>query len=539
MSHDIQGIVKTFNGVRALRTTFDDEWQSIADFILGRRDFVTTRFPGERRMHLIYDTTAMLSGQLLGAGLHSLLTNTATQWFSMEPEDKRLLENREAALWFEGANETMQAAFQRPEANFSAQMHEAYTDISFFGNGGVYMPADTRGGLLFSAAPIGEIFLQEGPAGRVDTIYRLVRMTAKKAVETWGDRAGEQALKDMESNNQENRIEYLHVVRPRKDRDLRAFGFRSMQLESLYIEMKSKQLVDEGGFRDQPYAFARWSVDPGETYGRGPGQTALPNAMMLNEIRKTIIKNAQKATDPPMLVEDDGVLTQINTTPGSINVVRSIGSKQPPIQYLQNQSRMDLSTALIDQVQADVRGAFHFELLKLIQNRGLTPMTATQVLEIADTTQRLLAPILGRLQVELLEPIIERMFGVLARQGMFPPAPLALQQDQRIAVEYVSPVARAQRQGNVAAIDRTMARAANVAQVAPEALDVIDWDESMRAIAEGEGVPPSTMRDPRVVAQLRQARAQKQAEEEQQAAMVQAGETAAKLGVSLQQQAAA
>src|SRR3546814_4077959 len=83
-----------------------------------------------------------------------------------------------------------------------------------------------------------------------------------------------------------------------------------------------------------PYMVPRWSKDAGEIYGRSPGWNALPDQKMLNEMSRTVLKAAQKAVDPPLMVADDGVLMPLRTHPGGINVVRAGALSNDPLRPL-------------------------------------------------------------------------------------------------------------------------------------------------------------------------------------------------------------
>ncbi|NBQ51384.1 MAG: head-tail adaptor, partial [Marivivens sp.] len=70
-----------------------------------------------------------------------------------------------------------------------------------------------------------------------------------------------------------------------------------------------------------------------------------------------------------------------------------------------------------------------------------------EVVQRTEEKMRLLGPVLGRLQAELLQPMIERVFAVLNRQNKLPAAPAFLN-DRDLDIEYVSPLAKAQRQSD-------------------------------------------------------------------------------------------
>lgn len=136
-------------------------------------------------------------------------------------------------------------------------------------------------------------------------------------------------------------------------------------------------------------------------------------------------------------------------------------------------------------------------------------MTATEVHVRVNLIRQLLGPIYGRLQAEYLQPLIERCFGLAYRAGVFgaPPESLA---GRDFSIRYISPLARAQKLEDVTAIERLHMNIANIAQVKPEVLDLIDEDSAVRVLSDALGVPTKVLRKSADVDQLRQRRAQQQ-----------------------------
>jgi hypothetical protein len=132
--------------------------------------------------------------------------------------------------------------------------------------------------------------------------------------------------------------------------------------------------------------------------------------------------------------------------------------------------------------------------------------------------QRLLGPTLGRFQSEFLNPLIERVFGIMFRAGALLPPPDAIQ-EAKMDIEYVGPLARSQRMEEAQAIDRLYQLAANVAQIDPSIMDNINHDEAIRMRATLLGVPKSILVSRDDVAEKREA--QQQAAMEQQMLMAQ------------------
>lgn len=517
-------MLRRFNELEGGRQTTEETWQQIADHMLGLRDFQTIRTPGEDRMVTIYDATARVSGLLLAGALHALLSSPATRWFRLAFEDPRLQDVPEFARWLSVAEDRLAAAMTRPEANFHAQMSEVYTELVFFGTAAVFVediPGQNR--VRFSTRPLQEMFIAEDASGSIDTVFRRFTWTARQAIERLGKLAPEKAFRSQEKSVGEEKCHFLHAIFPNRDQTMGRMGRIGMPWQSVLISVDESRTISHGGFREMPVAVPRWQKEPWEVYGRGPGWTALPDTKMLNEMKRVTLKMGQRAVDPPLLVDHEGVLpTDLHLDPGGITPVNAVQSVlSPPIQPLPNGSDFRITDALIGDTRRQVQDAFHHQLVQLIRDPN---MTATQVLELSSQIQRHMAPILGRLQTELLEPIIERVFAIEARAGRLPAAPVGISESE-LRIDYISPIARSQKSSDAQAIVNFFTIAANLSQVDPGVLDIIDADAGMREIGQALGVPPSVLRTSDEVAQRRAAaaaNAEEQAELQQALAMTKA-----------------
>ena len=134
---------------------------------------------------------------------------------------------------------------------------------------------------------------------------------------------------------------------------------------------------------------------------------------------------------------------------------------------------------------------------------------------------RLLGPVLGRLQSELLQPLISRSFALLLRNGLLPAAPEQLQ-GQDIDIEYVSPLAKAQRLTDLQSMLRGFEVMMQVAEIAP-VMDYLDDDKLVQYLVEVTGIPARVIRSNEEVRRLREEKAEQEAaQQEMQQQMMQA-----------------
>jgi hypothetical protein len=126
----------------------------------------------------------------------------------------------------------------------------------------------------------------------------------------------------------------------------------------------------------------------------------------------------------------------------------------------------------------------------------------------------MLGPVLERLHDELLDPLVVRVFNVMARNGMFADIPAPPMLDIRhLQVEFISMLAQAQKAVATGAIERFWQFGGQIAALKPEAADRLDPDGTMEAYADMTGIPSGVMVDRKQAMAIRQQRAQQQAKQ--------------------------
>lgn len=522
-----KSILKRYETRKSERLHFDNLWQEVSDHALGRRDFTVDRQQGQKRNTLIYDTTSQDANELLGAALHSLLTNPATNWFDIRYSSAALNNDAEARRYLDLRKDRLRVAFMRPQSGFATQMARVWDDMPGFGNACIYVQDNPAFGSEYIARPLSEVYIETDESGRVVATYRCFKLEAWQAVEEYGKEAlPKDIAKSAEKDSGGTEFEFVQHIRKRGMPLPGKMDSTGMAWESITIAVKGKSIVREGGFRSNPLLYPRWKVDTGEDYGRGPGIWSLPNQKMLNRIWRTFIRGSEKAIDPPALMEDNSVVGgRINFTPNGITVVTDQGTGRDPVRYIQNGANPNWAADIMESRARKIEKSFHSEIIQAFQDPR---MTATQVLELAKLSQRQLSPMLGRCQEELLDPLIQRTDEIESSRTDFPQPPDMLR-DEQILIEYVGPVARAQKAAESQAILDTFAAMQAIAQTDPDVLDNFDSDEAVRLIAEGNGIPVKVLRLPNDVLAIRRQRAQQEAAQQQAQMMVQGGETIAKL----------
>ncbi len=497
------------------RSNWESHWQEVSDYMLPRKAEITKqRARGDKRHIQIFDATAIHALELLAASLHGMLTSSANKWFSLRFKETELNDIDEAKEWLENSTTRMYDAIAK--SNFQQEIFECYFDLIAFGTACLMIEEDQEDTLLFSARHIKEIYIQENKKGFVDTIYRKFKMPVQAVIDKFGaDNVSKDTLISFKKSPFEE-ITLVHVARPRFDFDSKKKDKQNMPVESIYFEFESGHIVSIGGFNEMPYVIPRYLKASTEVYGRSPGMNALPDVKVLNKMVENGLKAAAKQIDPPLLVPDDGMLAPIRMSPGSINFFRS-GSRER-IEPLQINANTNVSLNNENQRRDAIAKMFHVDQLLITENRN---MTATEVLQRNEEKMRILGPVLGRLQSELLSPLIIRVFNMMLRQGFFQQAPDILSQ-QELNIEYVSPMALAQRGQELQSLMRGLEIFGSLSQTLP-VMDYVDDNGMVKQIIEILGLPAKVIKSDQEVEQLRAERAQaEQAAMEQQQQMAEA-----------------
>lgn len=516
-------VVRRWERLEADRSTFKTHWQDVANYVLpDRADYLINRSPGMKRMSKVYDATPVWALQQFASGLHGYLTSPTLPWFAMRCEDDKLDQDPDVRRWLDAVSARLYNLFNSPRHNFATQSHELYQDLGSIGTACMAVLDSPRSGVLFSTRHMRECVIAENDEDRIDTVIRQWKYTARQAYAAWGEAAGEAVCKAIADDRPDQMFTFLHAVEPRNERNPARADAKHKPFRSVYVSLSDKHVISEGGFDEFPYLVPRFTKSPTETYGRSPAMLALPDIKMLNEMVKTILKAAQKVVDPPLQVPDDGFMTGIKTTPGGLNFYKS--GSQDRIEPIKTNGDVRLGIEMVNAYRQAVIRSMYVEWMLMPSDMSDPAsagkgVTATYTLHDRDQKMQLLSPVLARMQSEMLGPLIDRTFALEFRrskamrfgQGSPFPAPPQALAGQPVTVEYVSPIAIAQRASAMDGLTRLIQIQGMLQQVDPNALRILDSEAIMRLAGRDLNTPALALKSPDQLAQEKQAAAEAQA----------------------------
>lgn len=513
MAVDVQRLIGQHESRRSARSAFEKRWQSIAELIIPRKAWFDRRrqgneTKGETKTQRIFDAVPAIALDRFAAAVHSLVTPKNQVWHKLAPSTKKLRDNIEVKRYFEELNEILFTA--RYAANFDNQAHECYFDYGAFGTMALYV-GDSGTKLMYRSCPMWQCFFEEDQNGVVNVMSREYWLTARNAVSEFGAENLPLEITRAARETPEMEFPFLQVVQPRTDRDVTRRDYRGMAYVSYEISLNSTKIVKEEGYQTFPYAVSRYSVTPGEVYGRGPAELVLPDVRMLNEMNKTTMQAAQLAALPPILANGDAVMNAIRLTPGAINYGGVDANGRPTAQPLQTGGDVGLGLEMMDQKRRIIQDAFWNTLFQILVD---TPsMTATEAMLRAQEKGALLAPTASRIETEFLARIVERELDILSRAGVLPEIPqVLLDAGGGYEIDYESPMAQARKAEQGIGILRTIEQLTPLAQAlgdqGAQVFRRFKPDEIALTLADVNGMPSKCLMTDEELAELDEEQAQ-------------------------------
>lgn len=451
----------------------------------------------------IFDGTATWASEQLASGLHSYNTSPVDRWFALTVAGMPYTSlDFESRLWLEETSDILYAHFCDPTASLNPALHETYLDLSVFGTSVVYEWIDmsTRR-LMFRSFPLADCWIDEAPDGIVNRVHRQIKWTIEQVEQEFGELPPELAKLQKPEDRSKQEVTVLHCVYPNQSYEPRNRSSSKRRFSSCYICKDTEELLgDQKGYDYLPYHCARWSKLAGEKYGRSPAISVLPEIRMVNAMSKTMLAAAQKMVDPALQVPDDGFMLPIRTVPGGLNFFRSGTGEIKPMPTAQ---RIDVGVEMIEQRREMIRRGFYVDWL--VRPTKKERQTAAEISDDRNQMLSMMGPIVGRLQAELLGPLLRYSFFLLDRHGLLRPPPPGLR-GLRMDVAYLSPAARAQSTVRGQGLNMFVDRLVQLQPVLPGGVDAIEETELVAELSDYFDVPRRVLSSPDRIAAKQKAR---------------------------------
>ncbi len=450
----------------------------------------------KKNLHL-FDSTAVLEVPKFATRVQSTLTPPWREYSQLAtgPDIPReIREKGEVKVGLKDATETLFAYLNH--SNVHSQEHEAYQDLAVgtgamnFWQGGFGQPP-----FLFDAIPMNELVLEEGPQSTIESTWREPKIPVAHIMRLYPGAVLSTEQEKLRAEKPGKKLPLIEGVLFDPDTE-RFFGVLIDQTGA------DKRIMWQTFWPTSPRQVFRWSVTPGELYGRGPVMFVLPDIKTANKVVEFILRSAALAVAGVYTSSDDTATNPytMRVTPGTVIPVASNDRRNPTIRALERSADLGLGFEVLTQLRATIRDA----LLATPQLNPEGPVRSATEVAIEDRRNiQEVGASYGRLQTELVAKRMSRGVQILGDQGRIPP----LRVDGRtLTLKHQSPLARAQDHDEILTVQQGLDM---MAPLGDEALALgVKVEDLSSWIAEKLGWDPRLIRSGDERAQLQQRAAQ-------------------------------
>lgn len=478
-------------------------WRELADYYLPRR-YVWLQSDAERRVRnaknpYILDGTGTIAARTLASGMMNGITSPTRPWFKLRIPGFASEENSAIRRWLDEVERRMFMVMA--ESNFYNAMAVMYLDLSVFGTSAMLIYEDPQNVIRCFNPALGEFYLGQNAKHQGTYFAREFTWKVHQVVEEFGLENCSTAVRDLYNRGGPScfkDVDIVHLIEPNIKEKLlpKKFAYRE-----LFWERGGQvgELLAIRGYNELPGLFPRWDTTANDSYGASPGMDALGDVIQLQHETKKKAQALDKLVSPPVVMDVSLENKPIATMPNGVTFVREVNNAQARALYTVNPPIGEM-TLDIREVQQRIRETFHNDLFKMISQLD-TVRSATEIDARREEKLVLLGPVLERFENEGLDPAINRIFSIMARRRLLPPAPPEIE-DAQLEIQYVSILSAAQRAVGVIPTERWMGLIANIAPVYPKAVNIPNWDSLIRNYGSDLGVAARDINDPETTAEL-------------------------------------
>jgi hypothetical protein len=495
-------VLKKYEAAKRIWEFHKPLWSDVYTLAMpGRRGFYEET-QGQSRTSQIFDETAVVAAPEAASKVLGALAPTYQRWGSLKSgSDVPVKERERVDRQLEDINV---GAFEDiNNSDFYQEAHDAMQDC-LVGTGVLeMMPGPATKPLLVQAFPLTDVVIDKGPFGGVDGVYYCKKVQAGMAPVEWPLAKWPAEFQRLMRQDPLKEVEFLVAT-------YRDWSKPSVEVTKrcvIWKEKKEKVLEQRWeGMGSNPFIVFRWGKSSGEIWGRGPLLNALPSIKTLNLTVQLILENAELAITGMWQADSNSVVnpSNIQLIPGTII---PIAPNSNGLQPLTSPGNFDVANLILNDMRMNVRRALYADQFGSLDK---TPISATEAaLRQQDMADRIGASF-GRLQRELVVAVIRRVIWIQRYQGRIEVPAI---NGRAVKIDPISPLARAQRNEDIMAIERMGAQLTQM--YGPQALMIVtDPAETAKHIADLLGVPKQIVRDKAqmkaVMEQVQQAAAQMQ-----------------------------
>lgn len=525
------------SGLRTNRWSWWTHWRELADYFLPRRyKWLITPNQQSRGSPInehIIDNSGTIYARNLAAGLMTGKSSPSRPWFKLKIGRLDSTGTNPVSLWLSECERLMSLVFH--ESNFYNSIATWYFDLVIFGTASMLIYEDYENVINCYNPCAGEYYVDIDGTYRPVIFYREFTMTISAVVNRFGlENCSDNVKKLYKQNTGANltrEIIVAHAVEPNDPK--RGWGIPPMfKFVECYWEWGGSASPQGGqasppgflqkkGYHEQFAIVGRWDLVSNDPYGRSVAMDALGDQKQLQLESRRKAQGIDKMVNPPLVADIQLKNQPASLLPGGVTYVSGYAASGKPgfsavydTKFPINEMTEDLA-----EVRQRLLKTFFNDLFQpLSQYETRSNITQDEVNQRKAEALIMLGPAMERIDHEGLGVIIERVFAMCARAGIFPEPPQEIQ-NMNMNIEFISMLNQAQQATQATAIEQLLNMSGGLAAIDPQIMDKINLDFALDKYSSLLNNDPRLMRTDDEVAQIRKQR-QEQQQAAQQAEMV-------------------
>jgi hypothetical protein len=430
----------------------DSNWRTLLedcyDYFLPQRENFSQIAPGQKKMDQIFDSTAVMGTQDFASRMQEQITPLWRKWaeFVLSRDMEIALEqDPEVDIWEvkEKLRNIADVCFDYiNHSNFGSQINEAYLDICI-GTAVLTVEESEDPNVLleFGTIPQFKIGFEEGPTGIIENIFREIDVRNRNIERKWPGAELPEELREKIKQNPDGMTSFLECM-----------ILENKEYWRVVLPKASDHAIwssNDGEYG--AWVVSRWAKMPNEIRGRGPATMLLPDVRSLNKIKEFALRKGAIDLAGIWTAIDDGVTNPytIRIQPGIVIPVGTNDRTSPSLQRLDTTNDLQLTQFNVEQLQLNIRKGLYNDLRDPVGPVRSATEVAIEQRELANR----IGSAFGRMQTEMLEPILRRVANILSRNGKIPQMNLS---GRDVTIKFTSPLAQAQHQEELLAAQQAI-----------------------------------------------------------------------------------
>jgi len=426
----VKQLLKRFSNAEKRFNLWRSLHQEAMDFSNPQRETFNLHSPGQTKNRFVFDSTAEDGLEKFSSRLQGSLIPAWQQWMKLEAGDD-IPEKEKEGVDKDLVEMTSTFFSHLNHSNFDTEITPSLADLGI-GTGCILIEEndfDENSALKFTNIPLAELYIEKPARGSIKNVWRKQMVEAGNIKTTWPDADIPAELEKIIKKDPFAEVEIKN-----------AMLFNTKKKNYAQIVLWEKSTIFSQEFDTKRMIVFRWSLVPGESYGRGPAIKKLPDIRTANKIVELTLGNAALQMTGVYTGRSDGIFNPFTTriAPGSIIPVGSNDNANPTLRALTPSGNLGIADNLLEKMQNSIRKSFFADPLGDLSDPVRT--LGENVIRMQEFLKESGASI-GRLKSELVEPIVAAIVEILINRGKI----AELKVDGKdVKIKNVSPLAQAE-----------------------------------------------------------------------------------------------